>query len=397
MTINLDCNASTPLDPRVRETLLQHLGAAFGNPSSVGHSYGMRARHSVELAREQVAHVVAAEPTDVIFTSGATESNNLALGGLAEFGRQSNKRHILTTAIEHKSVLGPLSALHGDDFDVELLPVGPNGRLDPQMVMRHLRDETLVVSVMGANNETGVRQPVAELAELLADRDCFFHVDAAQSFGKDLEALRHPGIDLISATAHKIYGPQGVGALIARGLADKRVPLTPVLHGGGQEGGLRPGTQPTALIAAFGKAAALAVEEADARNAVCAQFRLRLLDVLSLSGLRPRINGDLRHVQPHVLNVTIPHLDADLAVALLTSQVAVSTGAACTHNTSGPSHVLEAMGRAPADLASTLRFSWCRETPEPNWDWLVSTLREAVCEPVEVEVRRGREFLRKVG
>jgi cysteine desulfurase len=361
MTLYLDCNATTPLDPRVREEVVRCFREEYGNAGSP-HEYGLRARHLVHAARDRIAKVVGARRHEVVFTSGATESNNLALLGLAEFGRAGGRRHVVSTQIEHKAVLEPLGVLRRQGFEVTLVPPGRDGRVPAGAVLDALRPDTLLVSVMHVNNETGVIQPVGEIAEGLAGTPVFFHVDAAQGFGKDLAPLGHPRIDLISVSSHKIHGPVGVGALVARRRRGELPPLTPLVHGGGQEWGLRPGTLPVALISGFGLAAELAAAENVQRLSSCCRIREQLLP--GLSPLRPALHGDLSLAVPNVLCLSFPSLDAEEVVQQLEGVAAVSTGSACTSVCATASHVLSAMRVSAQDLDGAVRFSWSHLTDE---------------------------------
>ncbi|MFV1965746.1 MAG: cysteine desulfurase family protein [Pirellulaceae bacterium] len=256
-----DYNATTPLDPRVFEAMKPWFLDEPGNAGSRTHAYGQRAKDAVETARKQVADLIAAQPEEIIFTSGATESNNLALLGLAEYGIETGRRHIISTAIEHKAVLEPLERLRKLGFEVELAPVAPGGYVEPDAIKERLRPDTLLVSAMHANNETGVLQPIKEMSESLADTPALLHTDAAQTFGKEVEVLQRLRCDFLSISGHKIYGPKGIGALYLRRRSGERRPLSALLFGGGQERGLRPGTLPVPLAVGLGKAAQLAGEE----------------------------------------------------------------------------------------------------------------------------------------
>jgi len=372
--IYLDCASTTPPHPQVVEKMLRHFSVDFGNAGSRGHSFGASARQAVEAARLHVARVVDAGRAEVIFTSGATESNNLAILGLAEHGRKSGRRHIVSTAIEHRAVLEPIEALGREGFEITFVGARPTGAVDAAQMRAAVRPDTLLVTMMQINNETGVRQPVAELAALLADQQALFHVDAAQGFGREIGTLRHPRIDLISISGHKIHGPQGVGALVTRRRDGARPPLSPLFYGGGQEFGLRPGTAPLALIAGFGEAARLALLESDARNARCREFGDRLL--AGLQPLQPLINGDRSLAAPHILNLSFPGVAAEEAIEALSHLIAISDGAACTSNSTTCSHVLSSMGLGSERTESALRFSWSHDTEEPDWAQVVKVMRE---------------------
>jgi cysteine desulfurase len=367
MSIYLDCAATTPLDPRVREEMLRYLDEEFGNAGSRTHEYGRKARSAVEQARDRLAASAGASRGDVIFTSGATESNNLAILGLASLAA---RRHVVSTAIEHHAVLEPLAELRRRGVDVTLIPPREDGSVDANAVLAALRPETVLVTMMHVNNETGVVQPIELVARGLEGTDAVLHVDAAQSFGREVEALRHPRIDLISASAHKIHGPKGVGALIMRKRDGRRAPLQPLTFGGGQERGLRPGTIPVPLVAGFGLASELAVAEADARAIRCRAFGKALLD--GLARLDPVVNGDRDRAVPHILNLSFRGLESEVVIDAWRDLVAVSNGAACTSQSYTCSHVLSAM-RLPAwRRDGAIRFSWCATTPAPDWSALVA-------------------------
>ena len=365
MPVYLDCNATTPLDPRVKDIVLKYLTVEFGNAGSRTHEFGTNAKQAVQKARDQVAHVVKAKRDEVIFTSGATESNNLSILGLARHGEEQGCKHIVSTMIEHKAVLEPLEELARRGFEVTLLPPTNAGWVDPVAVRKALRRDTLLVSIMHANNETGVIQPISEITELLTDHSAFLHVDAAQGFGKDVEALQDQRIDLISVSGHKIFGPKGIGALIARRRGFSRPPLTPLLFGGGQERGLRPGTLPVPLIVGLGLAAELALQEASQRSDACISYRKRALE--ALAPLEPSFHGDLERTLPHTLNLSFPGLDSEALMLALKDVIAVSNGSACTSQSYEPSHVLKTMGLADSDIQGAVRLSWCYMTEDPDW------------------------------
>jgi cysteine desulfurase len=370
MTVYLDCAATTPLDPRVRTEMLRYLDQDFGNAGSRTHQWGQRARTAVEHARDRVAAVVGSARGDVIFTSGATESNNLAILGLS--AAAGDRRHIVSTAIEHHAVLEPLAELGRRGFDVTLIDPDRGGAVAPDAILGALRPDTLLVSLMHVNNETGVVQPVVEVAEGLEGTDTYLHVDAAQSFAREIDALRHPRVDLISVSGHKINGPKGIGALVMRRRDGRRPPLQPLMFGGGQERQLRPGTMPVPLAVGLGLAAELAVAEADARAARCRAFRQSLL--AGLAPLEPVVNGDSSRSVPYVLNLSFPGLDAETAIDAWSNLVAISNGAACTSQSYTCSHVLSAMQLPAWQKDGALRFSWCAASPEPDWAALVAAV-----------------------
>lgn len=371
MAIYLDCAATTPLDPRVRDEVLRWLDEG-GNAGSRTHEYGRRARAAVEQARDRVAALVNASRGDVVFTSGATESNNLAILGLAAHGEARGRRHIVSTAIEHHAVIEPLGELERRGFEITRLTPDEGGAIDAAAVQQALRADTLLVSVMHVNNETGAIQPIEEIAARLDGREAYLHVDAAQGFGKDIAALGHPRLDLISVSGHKIHAPQGIGALIVRRRDGSRPPLQPLTFGGGQERGYRPGTLPVPLIAGLGLAAELALDEHAIRTRACLDFRQRLLD--GLAPLRPLVNGDPQRSIAHIVNLSIPGVDADAAIEAWQDLVAVSHGAACTSQSYTCSHVLNAMGIPDAREAGALRLSWSHLTPFPDVGAMVRTI-----------------------
>lgn len=373
MAIYLDCNATTPVEPSVASVVMRFLEKDFGNAASPIHDYGVFALAAVEHARGQVAEVVKARRDEVIFTSGATESNNLAILGLAEDGIRTGRRHLITTVIEHKAVLEPFDEMARLGFEVQVLPVQQDGRLDPQRLAGALRPDTLLVSTMQVNNETGVLQPLSDLADIVAHHDLWWHVDAAQGFGKELEQLRDSRIDLISISGHKIYGPKGIGALIARKQGRQFPPLRPLMFGGGQEQGLRPGTLPVPLIAGLGEAAKLAVRNNAERKEKCRAFREQAMATFSAIGAKR--NGAEEYTLPHVLNISLPGINSDLAIRALKNVIAISSTSACTSHTHTPSYVLAAMGLSPETVEQSIRLSWCHMTPEVDWHEVETILR----------------------
>ncbi|GGZ09802.1 cysteine desulfurase DndA [Streptomyces nitrosporeus] len=351
----LDVAATTRVDPRVADVVLHWMTEEFGNAGSRTHEYGARAKKAVQEARAYLAGSVGAKTEEVIFTSGATESNNIALLGMAPYGEKSERRHIITSAIEHKAVLEPLQHLQSRGFEVDFLEPGASGRIETEAVLARLRPDTLLVSLMHVNNETGVIQPVAELAEKLCETPTFLHVDAAQGYGKLPQDLKAP-IDMISISGHKIGAPKGVGALVTRRRGWDKVPLEPIMFGGGQERKLRPGTLPVPLIMGLYEAARIFNEGQARWKRDALAIRERMLTALGKT--RFRINGDADRTVPHILNVTFDGLNAEALIVRLKSQVAVATGSACTSAAYTPSHVLTAMGLPEEVATNGLRFSW---------------------------------------
>jgi cysteine desulfurase len=368
--IYLDYQATTPMDPRVLEAMMPYFTYKFGNPHSRSHSYGWEAEEGVEKARGQVARLIGADEKEVIFTSGATESNNLAIRGVAEFYKD-RKNHIVTTVTEHKCVLDTCRHLEQQGFEVTYLPVQKNGLVDLEQLRAAITDKTVVVSVMAVNNEIGVIQPLAEIGKICREKKCFFHTDAAQAAGKiplDVEAMN---IDLMSISGHKIYGPKGIGALYVR--RKPRVRLVPLIVGGGQERGFRSGTLPTPLCVGLGEAAEIAMKEMDAESA-----RLKKLQDRMLKGLRDKlpeiyVNGDLEHRIPGNLNISFAYVEGE-SLMMGIKGLSVSSGSACTSASLEPSYVLRALG-VDEELAHTsLRIGLGRFTTEQEVDQAVDEL-----------------------
>jgi cysteine desulfurase len=382
MRVYLDCAATTPVDPRVRAEMLRCLDDDVGNAGSRTHEWGRRARAAVEQARDRIAAAVGSRRADVIFTSGATESNNLAILGLAA---APGGRHVISTAIEHHAVLEPLSELQRRGFEITVIAPDASGAVDAEAVAAAVRPDTLLVSVMHVNNETGIAQPIAEIAERLAAHPAYLHVDAAQSFARDIEALRHSRIDLLSASAHKIHGPPGVGALIARRRGRTPPPLRPLMFGGGQERGLRPGTIPVHLVAGFGLAAELAIAERETREARCARFRQSLMH--GLAPLEPVVNGDPARAVSYIVNLAFPGLEAEEVIDAWSELAGISNGAACTSQSDTCSHVLGAMKLPAWRMDGAVRLSWCASTPEPDWRAMVDAARGSLHRASRPQVR----------
>lgn len=366
MPAYFDANATTQIDARVAETVMHYMADEFGNAGSRTHQFGTRAAAAVERAREQIAAVLKLSSGRVVFTSGATESNNLVILGLEDFGNQHQRHHILTTAIEHKAVLEPMQRLESRGFELEVVKPNRRGLVDHEDILSRVRNDTLLVSVMHVNNETGMIQPISQIADGLSDSEALFHTDAAQGFGKDIESLQNPNIDFISMSAHKIYGPKGCGALAINEKNKKKKKIMPIMVGGGQEQGLRPGTLPVALISGLGHAAELALKEHPER----VEKNRQILDVISEDAVRAGgiVNGDVSKSIGNVLNVSFPGVDSESAMLMMKDEVAISNGAACSSATYSYSYVLEAMGLERGLVESALRISWYHGSEELDWE-----------------------------
>jgi len=362
MSIYLDYNASAPIAPAVLQVMVDVYQNRSGNADSRIHSYGDEARAVVETARKQVASLLGISPSEVFFTSGATESSNIAIQGLAEYARRSGKRHIITSSIEHKAVLETVRAMERQGFDVDFVAPEPSGRVDAAKIVDKLRDTTLLVSLMHVNNETGIIQPVEELGAELAARDVLFHVDATQSCGKLVDELRTLAYHMLSFSAHKLRGPQGIGVLVLRKKGYRRPPVKAIMYGGQQERGLRPGTIPVALAAGCGAACALA-EAHYAEDAVCLkEMKERAMELLDASELSYAVNGDPGYCLPNTLNVCLHGVSSEALMIATKQYCAVSNGSACTSTDYTPSYVLAAMGLSAEHIASSIRISWGADT-----------------------------------
>jgi cysteine desulfurase len=368
--IYLDYQATTPMDPRVLEAMMPYFTYKFGNPHSRSHSYGWEAEEGVEKARGQVAKLIGADEKEVIFTSGATESNNLAIRGVAEFYKD-RKNHIVTTVTEHKCVLDTCRHLEQQGFEVTYLPVQKNGLIDLDVLRAAVTDKTVVVSIMAVNNEIGVIQPLAEIGKICREKKAFFHTDAAQAAGKiplDVEAMN---IDLMSISGHKIYGPKGIGALYVR--RKPRVRLVPLIVGGGQERGFRSGTLPTPLCVGLGEAAEICMKEMDAESKRLAKLQARMLKGLNAKLTDIHVNGDLEHRIPGNLNIGFAYVEGE-SLMMGIKGLSVSSGSACTSASLEPSYVLRALG-VEEDMAHTsLRIGLGRFTTEQEVDTAVDEL-----------------------
>jgi cysteine desulfurase len=375
--IYLDYQATTPTDPRVVAAMLPYFTERFGNPGSATHAFGREAEAAVADARAQLASLVGAEPREIIFTSGATESNNLALKGAAHFHRSSGKDHIVTVATEHKCVLETANALEREGFRVTLLPVDGDGLVDPDAVRAAIDPRTAIVSVMAANNEIGVIPDLAAIGAICRERGVLLHTDAAQAVGKIHFNINDLCIDLASISGHKIYGPKGIGALYVR--RRPRARIVPLIDGGGQERGLRSGTLPTPLIVGLGEAAAIARAEMAEEAARLLDLRQRLLARLYHQVPEVMINGHLTRRLPGNLNLSFSGIAAtDLMAAC--AGVAVSTGSACSSAELEPSYVLKALGLSDERAAASIRIGLGRMTTASEVDRAADLLAAAAAE-----------------
>lgn len=362
----LDAQATTPLDPRVLDAMMPYMTHLYGNPHSRTHAYGWETEQAVEIAREQVANIIGAEPKEIIFTSGATESNNVAVKGVARF-YGSKKKHVITTQTEHKCVLDSCRALENEGFRVTYLPVKANGIIDMQELDKAMTPDTSLVSIMAVNNEIGVKQPIADIGALCRSKKVFFHTDAAQAVGKIPLDVNAMNIDLMSISGHKIYGPKGIGALYVR--RRPRVRLEPIQSGGGQERGLRSGTVPAPLAVGLGAAAELAQREMEYDTKWIEFLSKRLLDRLTSELPQVIRNGDAEQTYSGCLNLSFAYVEGESLLMAL-KDVALSSGSACTSASLEPSYVLRAIG-TDEDLAhSSIRFGIGRFTTIEEVDYI---------------------------
>jgi len=371
--IYMDYSATTPIDPRVADKMIPYLREQFGNPASRSHMYGWTAEKAVEDAREQVAALVNADPREIIWTSGATEGNNLALKGAAQFYKTKGK-HIITVKTEHKAVLDTVRELERQGFEATYLQPQDNGLITIEQLAEAIRPDTILVSVMLVNNEIGVIQPIDEIGELCRSKGIIFHCDAAQATGKVKIDLEKSKVDLMTFTAHKTYGPKGIGALYVR--RKPRVRIEAQMHGGGHERGLRSGTLATHQIVGMGEAFRIAREEMDE-------------EIVRIKGLRDRlakglmdmeevyINGDMDHRVPHNLNVSFNYVEGESLIMAI-KDLAVSSGSACTSASLEPSYVLRALGRSDELAHSSIRFTFGRFTTEEDVDFTIKLIKEKV-------------------
>jgi len=375
LPIYMDNHATTPVDPRVLETMLPYFTETFGNAASRNHEFGWKAEEGVERGREQVAKVVGATPKEIIWTSGATESDNLAIKGVAEMYREKGN-HIITEVTEHKAVLDTCKRLEKDGFEVTYLPVQRDGRIDLDDLRKAITPKTILITIMYANNEIGVVQPIAEIGAIAKEKGVFFHVDGVQAVGKIPVDVNKDNIDLLSISAHKLYGPKGVGALYVR-RRNPRVQLAAIIDGGGHERGMRSGTLNVPGIVGFGKACELCQQEMVTESARLRGLRDRLKDAIFSQLDEVYVNGSMTFRLPHNLNVSFAYVEGE-SMLMGINDIAVSSGSACTSATLEPSYVLKALG-VGEDLAHTsIRFGIGRFNTQEEVDYVSARVVETV-------------------
>lgn len=382
MSVYLDYNASAPIDDRVLDFMVDIYKNNIGNADSRNHDYGDNARVIVENARKQVALLLDIPSEDVFFTSGATESNNIAIQGLREYAEKTGKKHIITTSIEHKAVLETAKYMSNYGYRVDFVSPDHTGRVSVGEIIDLIDDDTLLVSIMHVNNETGTIQPVKEIGDKLADKDVLFHIDATQSCGKLVEEIRQIQYDMLSFSSHKMYGPQGIGALVLRRRNYKLPPVKPIMFGGQQEHGISPGTIPVALVGGLGKACEIAIEEYKSDEADNIFIRDMLIEMLDNSGIKYRINGDIDYLISSTLNIQIEGVSSEALMLSGKQYCGISNGSACTSSSYSPSYVLVAMGMSEDEIDQSIRLSWGRNTDvealRSNFERLLEIAKELV-------------------
>lgn len=364
MGIYLDNNSSSPIDERVLAVMVDAYLNSYGNADSRTHNHGEKARTVVENARKQVASLLGINSTEVFFTSGATESNNIAIQGLEEYAIETNKKHIITSAIEHKSVLETVKMMQKKGFEIDIVSPDLTGRINVQEILDKIRNDTLLVSVMHVNNETGIIQPVEELGGELQKRNILFHVDATQSCGKLVDELRNLKYDMLSFSAHKLKGPQGVGVLVLKKKRYKLPPIKNIMYGGQQEHGIRPGTIPVALVAGCGEACEIVENEYKENTKKLKTMKAVLEELLNDSGVDFHYNGNPDYCVDSSANICFKGVMSEALMLSSKQYCSVSNGSACTSKSYSPSYVLEAMGIPVEDIDSSVRISWGPEISE---------------------------------
>ena len=357
MAVYLDYNASSPIDERVLERMIEVYRSHYGNADSRTHIFGTEAKEIVTTSRKTIADILAVDSTDVFFTSGSTESNNMAIVGLLDYALESGRNHFITTSIEHKSVLEAMKYLQQKGCSVDFVSPDSSGRIRPDQILDLVTEKTLLVSMMHVNSETGIIQPIEEVGEALSKTKTYFHIDATQGFGKLNQSLRKTKYNMLSITAHKLGGPQGVGAFVLR--RDKtyrRPPVKQLMYGGQQERGYRPGTTPVALVAGFALAAEICEQESALHAERCQNIKNSFLN--AISGLNYTINGDQTYCLPSTINISFHGVDAEGIFLAIKEDYAFSNGSACNSGSHAPSYVLTSMGLDESRVSEAIRISW---------------------------------------
>lgn len=373
----LDYNASAPINPEVLDYMFDVYKNSYGNADSRTHDYGEEARRIVEDARSQVANLLDIGTGEVFFTSGSTESNNIAIQGLIDYAIENNKKHVITSTIEHKAVLETVKSLEKYGFEIDLVSPDESGRIAVEEVINLVKDNTLLVSIMHANNETGIIQPVKEIGDYLSEKGVLFHIDATQTCGKLIKELKELKYDMMSLSAHKLSGPQGIGALILRKKRYKLPPVKAITYGGQQEHGIRPGTIPVALVAGLGKACEIANENYEKNLTAYIERKQMVLSLIADSGLDISINGDQNYCMPNTVNISINGVESEALMLSSKQYCGISNGSACTSHDYSPSYVLTAMGLDADRISSAIRISWGADTD-------ISQMRENLTSLFEV-------------
>lgn len=374
----LDYNSSTPIDSEVLDCMVSVYKNNFGNADSRTHSHGNSAREIIETARGYLADLLNVDKSEIVFTSGATESCNIAILGLSEWGKKSGKKHIVTTAIEHKATLEPIRFLEAQGFKVDYITPQSSGRVNADEVVSKITEETMLVSIQHVNNETGIIQPIKEIGDYCNKKGVYFHIDASQSFGKLVVELQDAKYNLLSATAHKIYGPQGVGLLVLKKRDYRKPPILPIVFGGGQENGIRSGTMPVALIAGFGKAAELSFANHKKWQAHAKKIKEEILDAMKQSGLRYFINGEQTFCIENTINISFVGVKAEALMIALRNNCSISNGSACTSKDYKLSYVLQSMGISDEIAKCSVRLSWGKDTKKATIGEIIQAVKNII-------------------
>lgn len=362
MGIYLDYNSSAPIDVAVLDTMIDVYRNHIGNADSRTHDYGGQAREIVENARKQVASLLGIAPGEVFFTSGATESNNIAIQGLEAYSTQTGKNHIITSSIEHKAILETVKAMSRKGFEIDIIDPEESGRIDSDKILNRVKDNTLLVSLMHVNNETGIIQPIEKIGHAICEKNVLFHIDATQSCGKLVDELRNTPYDMLSFSAHKLSGPQGVGVLVLRKKKYKFPPVKAIMYGGQQERGIRPGTIPVALVAGCGKACELAEKTYVENTLKTKAVRECIISLLNNSGIKYILNGDQNNCISSTLNICLKGVSSEALMISSKKYCGISNGSACTSKSYAPSYVLTAMGLPLERIENSIRISWGPDT-----------------------------------